>query len=83
VPELRALLRETGPVIAPSANPQGMKPAGMIAEAKAYFGDTVDFYVDSGRLSGEPSTVVRVEEGNLTVVREGAVKISVEKQTSV
>lgn len=73
---LRSLLREAGPLIAPSANRQGELPATTVAEAEAYFGDDADFYVDGGALSGEPSTVVKFEDGKLTVIREGAVKIS-------
>ncbi|MBI3889094.1 L-threonylcarbamoyladenylate synthase [Candidatus Saccharibacteria bacterium] len=45
---LRRLLRETGPLIAPSANPQGSPPARSIGEAEGYFGDRVDFYADGG-----------------------------------
>jgi L-threonylcarbamoyladenylate synthase len=74
-PELRELLREVGPLIAPSANPQGMPPAKTIAEAQAYFDDAVDFYIDGGTLDSEPSTVVRFTDGRFSVVREGAVKI--------
>lgn len=73
--DLRELLRETGPLIAPSANPQGMPPAKTIEEAEGYFGDDADFYVDGGTLDSEPSTVVRFTDGKLSVVRKGAVKI--------
>lgn len=72
---LRALLRETGPLIAPSANPQGETPAETIAEAKRYFGDQVDFYIDGGTLQGEPSTIVQLENNRVTIVRLGAVRI--------
>jgi L-threonylcarbamoyladenylate synthase len=74
-PELCNLLLETGPLIAPSANPQGMKPAETADEARTYFDGTVDFLADGGRQSGEPSTVVRFEDGKPVVVREGAAKI--------
>ncbi|MBP9751894.1 MAG: threonylcarbamoyl-AMP synthase [Candidatus Moranbacteria bacterium] len=74
--ELRELLRKVGPLIAPSANPQGMPPAKTIEEAEEYFGSDADFYVDAGMLDSEPSTVVRFMDGKLSVVREGAVKIS-------
>ena len=47
---LKAVVAEIGPVIAPSANPEGMEPARTIGEAKAYFGDTVDCYVDGGEV---------------------------------
>lgn len=59
--ELRALLAQTGPLIAPSANPQGLTPATTIAQAKAYFGDAVDFYVDGGTVTDNtPSKIIRV-----------------------
>ena len=74
-PELRDFLRKTGPIIAPSANQQGMPPAKTVGEAEKYFGSDVDFYVDSGTLDSKPSTVVRFTDGKLSVVREGAVKI--------
>lgn len=45
---LRRLLEQTGPLIAPSANPEGEAPARSVGEAQGYFGDYVDFYVDGG-----------------------------------
>lgn len=73
--DLRELLRETGPLIAPSANPQGMPSAKTIKEAEEYFGNNADFYVDGGVLDNEPSTVVKFEDGKMVMIREGAVKI--------
>ena len=75
---LRAFLRETGPLIAPSANPQGENPAETIAEAKEYFGDAVDFYIDGGVLQSPPSTIVKLESDRVTVLRPGAVEIKEE-----
>lgn len=75
VPELRDMLRASGPIIAPSANPEGMKPAETVEEAEAYFGNRTDFFVDGGKLSGLPSTVVKVENGSVTVIRHGVVEI--------
>lgn len=55
---LRRLLRETGPLVAPSANTQGNPPARSIGEAQGYFGDAVDFYVDGGvAFENEPSNL--------------------------
>ena len=45
---LYALIAQTGPLIAPSANPEGLPPAKNIAQAKEYFGDQIDFYLDGG-----------------------------------
>jgi len=58
---LRALLKKTGPLIAPSANPPGVPPAGTIIEAEAYFGSSVDFYVDGGKLQGLPSSLIEIK----------------------
>lgn len=69
---LRALLRETGPLVAPSANPEGLPPARTIREAKKYFGDTVDFYIDGGTFSSQPSTLIAIKGGNITMKRRGS-----------
>lgn len=71
---LRALLRETGPLIAPSANPQGENPAETIDEARRYFGDAVDFFVDGGTLQSKPSTIVKLENERVTIIRSGAIE---------
>lgn len=57
-------LAQTGPLIAPSANPQGHPPALTIDEAKAYFGDKVDMYVDGGEVPIDtvPSRLLRIHD---------------------
>ncbi|MEK7513183.1 MAG: L-threonylcarbamoyladenylate synthase [Patescibacteria group bacterium] len=60
-PALRALLRKTGPLVAPSANPAGRPPAATPRAAWNYFGANVDFYVGGGRLSGAPSALIEVK----------------------
>lgn len=72
--ELRELLKETGPLVAPSANPEGKLPALTIEEAKKYFGKSADFYVDAGLLESEPSTLIEIRPSKILVLREGAVK---------
>ncbi|HVM76875.1 MAG TPA: L-threonylcarbamoyladenylate synthase [Candidatus Paceibacterota bacterium] len=72
---LRQLLTASGPLAAPSANVEGEPPAKTIKEAKGYFGDRVDFYVDAGKRVSEPSTLVGVEGGKLSVIRTGAVRV--------
>ncbi|KKW20595.1 MAG: Sua5/YciO/YrdC/YwlC family protein [Parcubacteria group bacterium GW2011_GWF2_50_9] len=71
--DLRALLKKTGPLVAPSANPEGEKPAETAAQAKRYFGARVDIYVDVGRLRRKPSTVISLVGLSPKVLREGAV----------
>lgn len=73
---LLELLEQTGPLQTSSANLAGDPVATKLAEAQGYFGDTVDFYVEGGDLSGRPpSTVIQVVDDAIEVVREGAVKI--------
>ena len=50
-PDLLALINKTGPLIAPSANPEGLEPAKTIKQAKNYFGNRVDIYIDGGDCS--------------------------------
>ncbi|MFA6050400.1 MAG: L-threonylcarbamoyladenylate synthase [Candidatus Paceibacterota bacterium] len=77
---LLALLKKTGPIVAPSANPEGKSPAETVEEAAGYFGINADFYVDDGKMKGEPSTIVEIDKkGKISLVREGAVKSSGKK----
>lgn len=74
--ELHKLLKKTGPLLTSSANPPGESPAATIAQAREYFGAEVDFYEDGGDLSGrEPSTVIRIVDDAVEVLRPGAVRI--------
>jgi L-threonylcarbamoyladenylate synthase len=58
--KLTDLVAQTGPLIAPSANIEGKPPARDIAEAIAYFGEGVDFYVEGGRvLDDSPSQLLK------------------------
>lgn len=73
---LRTFLEKTGPLQTSSANLTGRPGATDLATAQKYFGDRVDFYVDGGDLSDrEPSTVIRVVDDTVEVIRQGAVKI--------
>ncbi|KKQ50924.1 MAG: Sua5/YciO/YrdC/YwlC family protein [Parcubacteria group bacterium GW2011_GWD2_38_11] len=75
--ELVSLLKKVGPLVAPSANLAGKKPAETYVEAKKYFGEDVDFYVDCGKLKSKPSTLVEFgKDGKLKILREGAVRIA-------
>lgn len=67
---LRNLLLSTGPLVAPSANPEGLSPAQNVKQAKAYFGDQVDFY-QAGRVKNEPSTLISLTGKKVVVLRPG------------
>lgn len=68
--ELHELIRKVGPLVAPSANIEGLPPATNIVAAKKYFGSDVDFYVDGGELAGKPSTLLEIDGGDIKIVRE-------------
>ncbi|MCK4588648.1 threonylcarbamoyl-AMP synthase [Candidatus Woesebacteria bacterium] len=73
--ELVDLLKKTGPLIAPSANPESEEPAKTIKEAKRYFGEKVDFYADVGQLESLPSTLISIKDEKVGVLRQGEIKI--------
>lgn len=68
---LRNIIRQTGPLIAPSANPAGLEPASTVEEAIKYFGEKVDFYMDSGPATNKtPSQLLKIEaDGHVTRLR--------------
>ncbi len=75
--EIRKLLEQTGPLLTSSVNITGQPPANNIDEAKAYFASSVDFYVDGGDKSeAEASTVIRVVDDAIEVLRQGAVEVT-------
>lgn len=74
---LRKFLAQAGPLLTSSANHPGEPTATTVDGAKQYFGDKVDFYIDGGDLSGrEPSTIIRIIDDAIEVIRQGAVKIN-------
>jgi L-threonylcarbamoyladenylate synthase len=64
------LIKKTGPLVAPSANPEGLRPAETVARAKKYFGDKIDFYKDGGKLSGRPSTLIKIKGEEIIILRQ-------------
>lgn len=76
LPKLLKILKISGPLIAPSANFEGYPYAKTITEAKEYFKDNIDFYVDEGKLESSPSTLIKIEDGKIEVLRDGTFKLS-------
>jgi L-threonylcarbamoyladenylate synthase len=66
---LRKLLREVGPLVAPSANLAGMPCAKTIREAKKYFEKKVDFYLDAGKIDKKPSTLIDIRKKEIKILR--------------
>jgi L-threonylcarbamoyladenylate synthase len=74
--KLQKVLKQTGPLVTSSANQPGEPVATTIQKARDYFGDQVDFYSDGGDLSKrQPSTIIRIIDDAIEVLRPGAVKI--------
>ena len=69
------ILQTVGPLIAASANPEGLEPAKNRKQARVYFGKTVDSYVCSGTKIGKASTIVDYTKTKPKVVRQGSVMI--------
>ncbi len=74
--KLQQLLQQTGPLLTSSANQPGQPVSNTIEQAQKVFGDQIDFYQDGGDLSGrQPSTIIRIVDDAIEVLRPGAVKI--------
>ena len=74
-PLIRFLARKLrGPLTGTSANLSGRESPNTAYEAYSQLGDSVDLYLDGGPTKhGAPSTVVRVREEGVEVLREGAI----------
>lgn len=69
---LNEIIQQTGPLVAPSANPEGLAPARTIEQAQEYFGDAIDLYVDGGEVSSyvKPSRIISINpDGSVQVLR--------------
>lgn len=70
------ILKEVGPLVAPSANFEGEPPSQTVTQAKKYFGDQASFYVDGGKLESSPSTLIQLnEDGSWKILRQGDFKL--------
>jgi L-threonylcarbamoyladenylate synthase len=69
-PEILDIVRQVSPIVSTSANPPGQQPATSVEEARGYFGDDVDLYVDHGAISGSPSKLVSLVSGRPEILRD-------------
>lgn len=63
------LLKKTGPLVAPSANPESLEPATNIELAQAYFKDEDLLFVDAGEKISPPSTLISLLDEEVQVIR--------------
>jgi len=66
---LLEILRETGPLAAPSANIEGFPPSKNLKEARKYFGDKVDFYQGGASRRGKPSRIIKISGRTVEIIR--------------
>lgn len=76
--DLHNFINQVGPITSTSANYEGEEPVKNVREAMDKFGEQLDFYADMGEIVGRPSTMVRVDDGKLEVIRQGSVIIKKE-----
>lgn len=70
---VRRLAKVVGPIAATSANLSGAPTLVNIDEITEQFGGAVAMVIDEGPLTGLASTVVKVVDGQVIVLREGAI----------
>jgi len=69
------LISLAGPLVAPSVNRQGERPAETIREARKYFSNKIQIYINVGKRISKPSTLIKLENGAVIVLRQGEVKV--------
>ena len=70
---LRQLVDLTGPLATSSTNYEGSAAADCAATARAYFGESIDLYVDHKPQTGDPSRILKLRsDGSTEVIRQAA-----------
>ena len=74
---LRSVIKAAGsPVYSTSVNRSGSPVLTKVSDIRDEFESEVSLIVDDGDSeSSVPSTIVKIEDGKFTVVREGAVRL--------
>lgn len=68
------------PLFVPSANPSELSPATNKEEVYNYFEENIDYIVDGDIKSNIPSTIIKIDGENMTLIREGELKFSTIKE---
>lgn len=72
---LQKILKQTGPLVSTSVNLEGQVPAENITQAKKYFGDKINFYLDAGDIKSSSSTLIKIQSVKIQILRQGEVKM--------
>lgn len=73
---LSVLNKINKPLLAPSANPSDMKPALDYQEVINYFDGKIEAVVKGKCISNVPSTVIKIENDDIILLREGELKFA-------
>jgi len=63
------------PILVPSANPKGLKPAKNYLEVYNYFKEDIDAIVKGEIVSNVPSTIIKINGDKIELIREGNIKL--------
>ena len=75
--EALTLLKTVGkPLLVPSANKAGEKPAMNSKEVKDIFLDELDYIVEGSAIGGLPTTIVDFTTNNIKILREGPISLN-------
>ena len=59
------------PLFVPSANISNYPPAKNINEVYEYFNEEIDGVIEGEIKNGIPSTVIKIDNGSISILREG------------
>ncbi|MCI6789378.1 MAG: Sua5/YciO/YrdC/YwlC family protein, partial [Mollicutes bacterium] len=70
------LIKEVGkPLLVPSANPSGLKPAKDYLEVINYFDNKIDATIKGDIKSNMPSTIIKIDGDNIILIRQGEITL--------
>lgn len=71
------LINEVGkPLLVPSANPSGLTPAKDYLEVINYFDGKIDATITGDIKSNMPSTIIKIDENNIILIRQGEITLN-------
>ena len=72
-PQTLALIKETGPLIGPSANISGQESGKVFAQIQKQFGNSVEGLADDAAITGVDSTILDLSGEFARILRQGAI----------
>lgn len=72
-PQTLALIKETGPLIGPSANISGQESGKVFAQIQKQFDNSVEGFADDSSITGVDSTILDLSGEFACILRQGAI----------